>query len=57
MPLFHFSRDVTQKFEPHIANVDLISVVVNAEIKVDYTRHILMTLKQTQNALSLSIDS
>lgn len=49
---------MSPKFEPRIANVDLISVVVNAEMKVDYTKHILMTLKQTHNnALFLSIDS
>lgn len=46
------------KSEPRIANVDLIYVVVNAEMKVDYTKHILMTLKPTpNNALSASIDS
>lgn len=27
------------KFELHIANVDLISVVANAEMKVDYTKY------------------
>lgn len=37
-------RDVTRKkFEPRVANVDLLSVVVNAEMMVDHTRHILMT--------------
>lgn len=47
---------MSPKFELHIANVDLISVVVNAEIKVDYTKY-TDELKQTHNALSLSIDS
>lgn len=30
---------MSPKFELHIANVDLISVVVNAEMKVDYTKY------------------
>lgn len=36
---------MSPKFEPRIANVDLTSVVLKAEVKVDYTKHILMTLK------------
>ena len=32
------------KFELRIANVDLIFLVVNANMKVDYIKHVLMTL-------------
>lgn len=51
---FFYLLGMPPKFEPHITNVDLIFVVVNADM-VNYTKHILMTLKH--NALSLSIDS
>lgn len=44
--LIHLIGMSPEKFEPRVANVDLLSVVVNAEMKVDHTRRILMTLKR-----------
>lgn len=47
-----------EKFEPRVANVDLLSVVVNAEMMVDHKTYTDDILKKNKtNALSLSIDS